>query len=325
MRKNLDISSSERINFNLEPDSKILLVGKNGLVGSAIRNELIFQGFDNIVSPSHSELDLTDRIKTFNFLNEIRPDVVIDAAAMVGGIVANSTYPADFISQNLQIQVNLFDAANDAEVNRLLFLGSSCIYPKHSTQPIQEKSLLTGPLEESNIAYAIAKISGVIQVQSIRKQFGRSWISAMPTNLYGPGDNFHPQKSHVVPGLIRRFHEAKESNANEVHVWGTGLPRRELLHSSDLAKACVYLLRYYNDPEPINIGVGKDISIHELALLIASIVGFKGSIVQDSTKPDGTPQKLLDVKKINELGWQAEVSLQEGLEGLYKWYLENEL
>jgi len=239
------------------------------------------------------------------------------AAAKVGGILANNTYPADFISENLRMQVNVLDAAARRGVTRLLFLGSSCIYPKMAPQPIREDSRLTGPLEETNDAYAIAKIAGVLQVQALRRQHGVRFISAMPTNLYGPGDNFHPTNSHVLLALIRRFHEAKEQGAGSVTVWGTGTPRREFLHVDDLARACLFLLERYDEAGPINIGVGEDLSIRELAEMIADIVGYRGALRFDTTKPDGTPCKLLDVTKIHELGWRAEIGLREGLEDTY--------
>jgi GDP-L-fucose synthase len=244
------------------------------------------------------------------------------AAAKVGGILANDTYPADFISDNLRMQVNVLDAAARHGASKLLFLGSSCIYPKLAPQPIREDSLLTGPLEETNDAYAIAKIAGVLQVQALRRQYGLHYISAMPTNLYGPGDNFHPTHSHVLPGLIRRFHEAKQGGAPSVTVWGTGTPRREFLHVDDLARACLFLLEHYDEPEPINVGVGTDLSIRELAELVAGVVGYEGALEFDPSKPDGTPRKLLDVGKLHALGWRAEIDLREGLERTYRWYVD---
>jgi GDP-L-fucose synthase len=248
----------------------------------------------------------------------------VDAAARVGGIHANDTYPAEFLSENLQIQVNLMDAANAVGVDRLLFLGSSCIYPKFADQPIKEDSLLTGPLEPTNDAYAIAKIAGIMQVQATRKQYGRHWISAMPTNLYGPGDNFHPENSHVLPSLIRRIHQAKSENAPEVVVWGSGTPLREFLYVDDLADACLFLLRNYDSAETINVGVGVDQSIRELAVEVAGVVGYEGRLVQDTTKPDGTPRKLLDVSRLRELGWTASTSLADGLSRTYEWFLEHQ-
>jgi len=258
---------------------------------------------------------------TSAFFELERPEVVIDAAAKVGGILANSTYPADFLSDNLRIQVNVMDAARETGVERLLFLGSSCIYPKLAEQPIKESSLLTGALEPTNDAYAIAKIAGILQVQVNRRQYGKHWISAMPTNLYGPNDNFDLQSSHVLPALIRRFHEAQESGAHEVVLWGTGTPRREFLHAEDLAAASLFLLENYDSPETINVGVGDDVTIRELAEIVAEVVGYKGELVQDPSKPDGTPRKLLDVSRINDLGWKATVPLREGIASTYRWFL----
>jgi GDP-L-fucose synthase len=274
------------------------------------------------VTRSSAELDLRNTAAVEEFFAAERPATVVMAAAKVGGILANSTYPADFLSDNLRMQVNVLDAAARNGATKLLFLGSSCIYPKLAPQPIREDSLLTGPLEETNDAYAIAKISGVLQVQALRRQHGVHYISAMPTNLYGPGDNFHPQNSHVLPGLIRRFHEAKLADAPTVTVWGTGTPLREFLHVDDLARACLFLLENYDDPAPINVGVGQDLSIRQLAELVASIVGYEGSLEFDTSKPDGTPRKLLDVSKLHGLGWRAEIGLREGLEQAYAWYQE---
>lgn len=267
-----------------------------------------------------AELDLRDTAAVERFFAEQKPATVIVAAAKVGGILANATYPADFISDNLRIQVNVLDAAARHGATKLVFLGSSCIYPKLAPQPISEESLLTGPLEPTNDAYAIAKIAGVLQVQALRRQYGLHYISAMPTNLYGPGDNFHPTGSHVLPGLIRRFDEAVRSGARSVTVWGTGTPRREFLHVDDMARACLHLLEHYHEPEPINIGVGEDLTIRELAELVAEIVGFDGDIEFDTSKPDGTPRKLLDVSKIHALGWKARIGLREGLADTYRWY-----
>lgn len=307
----------------MHPSSRIYIAGHRGLAGSAIWRHLQSEGFTNLIGATSAQLDLRDRAGVFDFLRENRPDIVIDAAARVGGIQANDTLGAEFLSDNLQIQVNLMDAANDIDVDRLLFLGSSCIYPKFAPQPIRESSLLTGILEPTNDAYAIAKIAGIMQVQASRKQYGRHWISAMPTNLYGPGDNFHPEHSHVLPALLRRIHEAKATGDSEVVIWGSGTPRREFLHVDDLAKAILYLLQHYDDPETINVGVGEDLSIRELAVLISEIVGYEGDLVQDATKPDGTPQKLLDVSRINELGWHAATNLAEGVTGTYEWFREN--
>lgn len=305
----------------LDRNSRIYIAGHRGLVGSAIWRHLSDEGFTDLVGATSQELDLRDRAGVFTYLRENRPDVVIDAAARVGGILANDTFSADFLSDNLQIQVNLLDAANEIAVDRLLFLGSSCIYPKFADQPIRESSLLTGTLEPTNDAYAIAKITGIMQVQAFRKQYGRRWISAMPTNLYGPGDNFHPENSHVLPALMRRIHEAKQTGADEVVIWGSGTPRREFLYVDDLAKACLFLLDNYDDAQTINVGVGEDLSIHELATLVVKTVGYRGELRQDPTKPDGTPRKLLDVSRLSALGWRASTGLTEGIESTYQWYL----
>lgn len=307
----------------LDRATRIYIAGHRGLVGSSIWRHLTEEGFTDLIGATSTELDLRDRDKVFDFMQENRPDVVIDAAARVGGILANDTFSADFLSDNLQIQVNVMDAANKIDVDRLLFLGSSCIYPKYAEQPIKESSLLTGILEPTNEAYAIAKIAGLMQVQASRKQFGRHWISAMPTNLYGPGDNFHPQNSHVLPALIRRIHEAKLENHEEVVIWGSGIPRREFLYVDDLARATLFLLENYDEPETINVGVGEDISVHELAELVAATVGFAGVLIQDPSKPDGTPQKLLDVSRLNSLGWTATTRLRTGVETTYAWYRDH--
>lgn len=313
------------MNFNqpLNRASRVYVAGHRGLVGGAIWRHLENSGFTNLVGATSAELDLRNRKAVFDFFAEVKPDVVIDAAARVGGIQANNTYPAEFLSDNLQIQVNVMDAANSVDVDRLLFLGSSCIYPKFAEQPIREDSLLTGALEPTNDAYAIAKIAGIMQVQASRRQYGRNWISAMPTNLYGPGDNFHPEHSHVLPAMMRRFHEATETGADEVVIWGSGTPLREFLFVEDLAAASLFLLENYDSPETINVGVGHDLSIAELARRVADTVGYTGSISQDPTKPDGTPRKLLDVSRINDLGWKAQVDLDEGLARTYAWFLEN--
>jgi GDP-L-fucose synthase len=306
----------------LDRDARTFVAGHRGLVGSAVLRHFRDSGFSDLVTRSSSELDLRDAAAVEAFFASARPATVVMAAAKVGGILANSTYPADFISDNLRMQVNVLDAAARHGATKLLFLGSSCIYPKFAPQPIREDSLLTGPLEETNDAYAIAKISGVLQVQALRRQYGVHYISAMPTNLYGPGDNFHPTNSHVLPGLIRRFHEAKTSGAPVVTVWGTGTPRREFLHVDDLARACLFLLEHYDAPEPINVGIGSDLSIRELAEMVAEVVGYAGTLEFDASKPDGTPRKLLDVSKLHDLGWRAEIGLREGLEQTYAWYLE---
>jgi GDP-L-fucose synthase len=308
---------------SLDREAKVYIAGHRGLVGSAIWRHLGAQGFTSLVGVRSGELDLRDRAATSAFFDFERPEVVIDAAAKVGGILANSTYPADFLSDNLRIQVNLMDAARETGVERLLFLGSSCIYPKLAEQPIKESSLLTGALEPTNDAYAIAKIAGILQVQVNRRQYGAHWISAMPTNLYGPNDNFDLQSSHVLPALIRRFHEATESGAHEVVLWGTGTPRREFLHVDDLAAASLFLLENYDSPDTINVGVGDDLTIREVAEIVADVVGYHGELVQDPSKPDGTPRKLLDVSRINDLGWKATVPLRDGIASTYKWFLEH--
>lgn len=309
--------------YPLDENQRIYIAGHRGLAGSAIWRALEARGCTGLIGATSAELDLRDRRRVQEFLTDTRPDVVIDAAARVGGIMANNTYPADFLSDNLQIQVNLMDAANAAQVDRLLFLGSSCIYPKFASQPIAESSLLTGELEPTNDAYAIAKIAGIMQVQASRRQFGRHWISAMPTNLYGPGDNFHPDNSHVLPALMRRIHEAKQSAAPSVVIWGSGRPLREFLYVDDLADAVIFLLENYDDAQTINVGVGKDLSIRELALTIAAVVGYEGDLVYDETKPDGTPRKLLDVGRLSALGWRASTELADGIRQTYDWYLQH--
>lgn len=306
---------------SLDRSTRIYVAGHRGLVGSAMWRHLSDEGFLNLIGATSSELDLRDRQGVFEYFRSNKPDVVIDAAARVGGIHANDAFSADFLSENLQIQVNMMDAANEVDVDRLLFLGSSCIYPKFADQPIKESSLLTGILEPTNDAYAIAKIAGIMQVQAYRKQYGRHWISAMPTNLYGPGDNFHPENSHVLPALMRRIHEAKEQRAPEVVIWGSGTPRREFLYVEDLARASLFLLENYDDAQTINVGVGQDLPIHDLAALIAETVGYTGILRQDFTKPDGTPRKLLDVSRLNDLGWIATTDLHEGITNTYDWYL----
>jgi GDP-L-fucose synthase len=307
----------------LDCASPIYIAGHRGLVGSALLRRFQAEGFTNLLLRSRSELDLTDRSATFDFIVESKPQVIVDAAARVGGILANSTYPADFLSENLQIQVNLLDAAVTARVPRLLFLGSSCIYPKYAPQPIKESALLTGPLESTNDAYAIAKIAGILQVQAVRRQYGLSWISAMPTNLYGPGDNFSQSGSHLVPALIRRYDEARASGAPEVTNWGTGTPRRELLHVDDLATACLYLLEHFDGPNHINVGTGIDHTISEIADMVAEAVGYSGETRWDPTKPDGTPRKLLDVSVLQEAGWLPGIPLRDGIEATVAWYRAN--
>ncbi len=308
----------------MDASLRVYVAGHNGLAGSAIWRALSNSGYTNLLGAASREVDLRERDETFRYVGEAKPDVVVLAAARVGGIVANSTYPADFLSDNLRIQTNVMDAAREAGVDRLLFLGSSCIYPKFAEQPIKESSLLTGALEPTNDAYAIAKIAGIMQVQATRRQDDVHWISAMPTNLYGPGDNFHPENSHVLPALIRRFHAAKHSGAADVVLWGSGTPRREFLHVDDLADAVVFLLETYDSGETINVGVGEDVTIRQLAEMVADIVGFHGEIVQDTTKPDGTPRKLLDVSRLTAVGWKPRIELRDGLAATYDWFLANE-
>lgn len=307
----------------MNKNALIYVAGHRGLAGAAIWRGLEAQGYTNLVGKTSQELDLTNREAVFAFMRETKPQVVIDAAAKVGGIHANNVYPSDFLSENLQIQVNLVDAANEVNVEKFIFLGSSCIYPKFAEQPIREVSLLTGALEPTNDAYAIAKIAGIMQIQASRRQYDRHWISAMPTNLYGPGDNFHPENSHVLPALMRRIHEAKIADSPEVVIWGSGTPRREFLFVDDLADAIIFLMDNYDSGEPINVGVGDDLSIREVAELVAEVVGYQGKLVQDTSKPDGTPRKLLDVTRLNNLGWKAQTSLKDGLEKTYAWYLDN--
>jgi len=304
----------------LERDAPFYIAGHRGLAGSALWRVLAKAGFTNLVGRASHELDLKDRDATFAFFRETKPRYVVLAAAKVGGIMANNSYPADFLSENLQIQVNVLDAAQQAGVERLLFLGSSCIYPKLAAQPIKEEYLLTGHLEPTNDAYAIAKIAGILHVQAVRRQHHLAWISAMPTNLYGPGDNFSAQGSHVLPALIRRYAEAVAAGSETVTNWGTGLPRREFLHVDDMAEACLYLMEHYDGPEQVNVGTGTDVSIAELAGLVADAVGFTGTTKWDTTKPDGTPQKLLDVSKLTDSGWSYRIPLEKGITGTVEWY-----
>lgn len=303
--------------------ARIWVAGHRGLVGSAIVRRLRRDGFDNLLLPSRAELDLTRQEQVERFFAAERPQFVFLAAAKVGGILANDTYPADFIRDNALIEMLVFDAAHRHGVERLLFLGSSCIYPKHAPQPMNEDSLLTGTLEPTNEAYAIAKILGIKTVEAYRRQYGVRWISAMPTNLYGPHDNFDLETSHVLPALIRRFHEAKQRGAETVTVWGSGTPRREFLHVDDLADALVFLMQNYDGDQFINVGVGADVSIRELAELVGRVVGFEGEIDFDTTKPDGTPRKLMDVTRLNALGWRARTGLEEGVRATYEWYVES--
>ena len=307
----------------LSPDQRVYVAGHRGMVGSAIWRALEAAGYSDLIGWSSSEVDLTDRDAALDAVISAKPDVVVVAAAKVGGIMANSSCPVEFLTDNLRIQTNLFEAAHAADVDRLLFLGSSCIYPKMAPQPIPESALLTGPLESTNDAYAIAKISGIIGVQSYRREYGRRWISAMPTNLYGPGDKFDLATAHVLPALIRRFHEASLSGARGVTLWGSGTPRREFLHVDDLAAACLRLLDVYDEAEHVNVGVGKDVTIAGLASLVADVVGYSGALEWDASKPDGTPRKLLDVSRLKGLGWEPRIALREGLEATYVGYRAN--
>lgn len=304
----------------LDRDATFYVAGHRGLVGSAIWRKLGAEGFSNLVGRTSSQLDLKDRDAVFEFFVETTPRYVVLAAARVGGILANSTYPVDFLSENLRIQVNVMDAARECGVERLLFLGSSCIYPRLAPQPIKESALLAGHLESTNDAYAIAKIAGILHVQAVRRQYGMPWISAMPTNLYGPGDNFSPTRSHVLPAMIRRYDEAVQSQAAQVTNWGTGTPRREFLHVDDMADACLHLLQQYDGPEHVNVGTGKDATIKELAGIVEDVVGYTGATHWDTTKPDGTPQKLLDVSKLAATGWSSKIGLHEGLASTVDWY-----
>jgi GDP-L-fucose synthase len=317
---------SEDVTFEPSPldrSSSFYVAGHRGLVGSAIWRTLEAKGFTSLLGRTSTQLDLKDRDAVFAFFAENQPRYVVLAAAKVGGIQANNTYPVDFLSENLRIQVNVLDAAVQHGVERLLFLGSSCIYPKFAEQPIREDSLLTGHLEPTNDAYAVAKIAGIMQIQAIRRQYGLPWISAMPTNLYGPGDNFSPEASHVLPALIRRYDDAARTGAEVVYNWGTGSPRREFLHVDDMAAACLHLLETYDGPSQVNVGTGSDVTIKELAALVAEAVGYQGEIQWDTSKPDGTPRKLLDVSKLSQAGWTASIGLNDGIRSTVQWYREN--
>jgi GDP-L-fucose synthase len=308
----------------LDRGATCYVAGHRGLVGSAIVRKLDAEGFTDIVGRTSSELDLKDRDAVFAFFAQTRPRYVVLAAAKVGGIVANNTFPVEFLSENIRIQTNVIDAALENGVERLLFLGSSCIYPKFAPQPIHEDALHTGYLEPTNDSYAIAKIAGIMHIQAARREYGKAWISAMPTNLYGPNDNFNPRGSHVLPALIRRYSEAAEQGLTTVTNWGTGAPRREFLHVDDMADACLYLLEHYDGPQQVNVGTGADVTIREIAETIARVVGYQGQTVWDTSKPDGTPQKLLDVSKLADAGWTARISLEDGLRATIDWFREHE-
>ncbi|MCI9872572.1 GDP-L-fucose synthase family protein [Arthrobacter humicola] len=307
----------------LDRSSTFYVAGHRGLVGSAIWRNLANEGFTNLVGRTSAELDLKKRDDVFDFFAATKPRYVVLAAAKVGGILANSNYPVDFLSDNVRIQVNVLDAAREHGVERLLFLGSSCIYPKFAEQPIREESLMTGHLERTNDAYAVAKIAGIMHVQAVRRQFGLPWISAMPTNLYGPGDNFSTEGSHVLPALIRRYDDAVSNGSATVTNWGTGSPRREFLHVDDMAAACLHLLENYDGADQVNVGTGTDVSIKELASIVAEAVGYDGKMSWDTTKPDGTPQKLLDVTRLSDAGWTAKISLSDGIKSTVEWYRAN--
>ncbi|WP_293937987.1 GDP-L-fucose synthase [Sphingobacterium sp. UBA5996] len=309
----------------MEKGAKIYIAGHRGMVGSAIHRKLIELGYSNIVTRTSQELDLRNQQAVADFFNEEKPDYVFLAAAKVGGIMANNTYRADFIYENIAIQNNVIKSSYDNNIKKLMFLGSSCIYPKMAPQPLNEDMLLTGTLEPTNEPYAIAKIAGIKMAEAFRDQYGCNYISVMPTNLYGINDNYHPQNSHVLPALIRRFHEAKVNKRDDVVIWGTGTPLREFLFSDDLAEACIFLMNHYNEKQFVNIGIGQDISIKDLAELIKDVIGYTGNITFDSSKHDGTPRKLLDVSKIHALGWKHKVNLREGIQLAYTDFLKKEV
>lgn len=308
----------------MQPDSRIFVAGHRGLVGSAIVRQLQSQGFSHILTASRAQLDLRNRDAVLRYWAEHKPEYLYLAAAKVGGILANNNFPVDFLTENLHIELNLFEAAQTHGTQKVLFLGSSCIYPKFAPQPIREEYLLTGELEPTNEPYAIAKIAGLKMAQAYRRQYGLNSVCLMPTNLYGPNDNFDLASSHVLPALIRKFHEAKQQAAPEVVMWGTGKPRREFLHVDDLAQACLFVMENYNDGEILNVGTGTDIAIADLAEMVARIIGFEGKIVNDLSKPDGTPRKLLDVSRLHALGWQAQIPLEEGIRSTYSWFLQHQ-
>lgn len=315
--------SAALVPSSLDRDATFYVAGHRGLVGSAIWRLLLDEGFTKLIGRSSSELDLRDRDAVFRFFADNKPAHVVLAAAKVGGILANNTYPVDFLSENLRIQVNVLDAALEYGTQRLLFLGSSCIYPKLAPQPIKEEYLLTGHLEPTNDAYAIAKIAGILHIQAVRRQYGLPWISAMPTNLYGPGDNFSPEGSHVLPALIRRYDEARSEGIDTVTNWGTGSPLREFLHVDDMASACLHLMEHYDGPEHVNVGTGEDHSIKEIARIVAEEVGYTGNIEWDTSKPDGTPRKLMDVSKLRASGWEPKIDLRSGIASTIAWYREH--
>ncbi|MEV6162690.1 GDP-L-fucose synthase [Streptomyces sp. NPDC052052] len=324
MTTDLPGPSQESVRPLLRPGARIWVAGHRGLVGSAVVRRLTASGYQ-VITRDRDRLDLRDAARTEAFLREVRPDAVVLAAAKVGGIMANQTYPVQFLEDNLRIQLSVVAGAHAAGVERLLFLGSSCIYPRLAPQPIPESALLTGPLEPTNEAYALAKIAGIVQIRSYRRQYGVAYISAMPTNLYGPGDNFDLETSHVLPALIRRFHEARRDGSATVMLWGSGRPRREFLHVDDLASACLLLLERYDGEEPVNVGCGQDLAISELAGIVGEVTGFQGEIAWDASKPDGTPRKLLDVSRLASLGFVPRIPLRDGIAGTYAWWLERQI
>lgn len=326
VRNTSSTSAGDNVAFTpaaLDRDARTYIAGHKGLVGSAIWRRLTTEGFTHLLGRTSAELDLTDRNAVFAYFAAVKPRYVVLAAAKVGGILANSSYPVDFLSANMRIQVNVLDAALASGVERLLFLGSSCIYPKFAKQPIKEEYLLTGHLEPTNDAYAIAKIAGIMQVQAVRRQYGLPWISAMPTNLYGPGDNFSLEGSHVLPALIRRYDDAFSNGQKSITNWGSGTPKRELLHVDDMASACLHLLENYDGPDQINVGTGSDVTIKRLAAIVASAVGYQGTVEWDTSRPDGTAQKLLDVSTLTQSGWTADIGLEEGIAATVRWYRNN--
>lgn len=312
------------MNKILPKDSRIYIAGHRGMVGSAVKRKLEREGYDRLISRTSSELDLRNQQAVQSFFREEQPEVVVDAAARVGGIMANNEYPWQFLYENLEIQNNIIAAAHEQDVDKLIFLGSSCIYPKHADQPMSEEALLTGPLEPTNQWYAIAKITGVKMVDALRRQYGCDYVSLMPTNLYGPNDNFDLKTSHVLPAMIRKFHDAKEKGHAPVPLWGTGSPMREFLHVDDVAEAVFFTLNRTMDDDLYNVGTGKDITIKDLALLIQDIVGHEGDINWDTTKPDGTPRKLMDVSRLEEAGWEYSIELEEGIRRTYEWFKEHQ-